>query len=185
MNHPSNKDKILQQIKLLANQYELQDLTVRQICDRAGVSIGSFYHHFASKDDLIVHLFLRNADALEPLVETEFNSPSAWDDLRRYIQFQIDSTYSTSIEQLKYLYTYDINHQGFPMERYRELVRTILARAREKGQMNDRYTDEQILDHLFSLILGNLIRYCIENGDYDLRDKLTFQVNSLISLISQ
>lgn len=71
------------------------------------------------------------------------------------------------------------------MERFRSLVREILVHAREKGQMNDSYTYDEILDHLFTLILGNMIRYCIEDGNYDIAAKLMGQVNHLISFIEK
>ena len=185
MKTQNNKDKILQQVSFLIDTDSLEHITIREICSRAGVSIGSFYHHFSSKDDAIIQLFLSNADRAEPLVRNQFKASLEWDNLRSYIQFQIDSALSRPVERLKYIYTYNINRHGYPMDRFRSLVREILVRAQEKGQMNHRLTCDQVLDHLFTLILGNMVRYCIEDGDYDLESKLMSQVNNLISFIEK
>lgn len=183
MKKQTNKDKILAQVAALIDSDSLEHITIREICSQAGVSIGSFYHHFSSKDDVIVQLFLSNADQAESLARNHFKSPWEWDNLRQYIQFQINSALATPVERLRFVYTYNINHQAYPMERFRNLVKEILVRAREKGQMNDVYTYEEMLDHLFTLILGNMVRYCIEDGNYDIAGKLTRQTDSLISLV--
>lgn len=185
MKKQTNKDKILAQAAALIDADSLEHITIREICSQAGVSIGSFYHHFSSKDDVIVQLFLSNADRAEPLVRNHFKSSCEWDNLRSYIRFQIDSTLSAPVERLKFIYTCNINHHAYPMERFRNLVKEILIRAKEKGQMNDIYTYDEILDHLFTLILGNMVRYCIEDGNYDIKAKLTRQTDSLISLVEK
>ena len=166
MKKKTNKDKILDQAAALIDADSLEHITIREICRQAGVSIGSFYHYFSSKDDVIVQLFLSNADQAESLVRNHFHAEWEWDNLRSYIQFQINSTLASPVERLK-------------------LVREILVHAREKGQMNDSYTYDEILDHLFTLILGNMIRYCIEDGNYDIAAKLMGQVNHLISFIEK
>lgn len=181
----TNRDKILAQAAALIDTDSLEHITIREICNQAGVSIGSFYHHFSSKDDVIVQLFLSNADRVEPLVRNQFKSNCEWDNLREYIRFQINSALTTPMERLKFIYTYNINSHAYPMERYRDLVREILVRAKEKGQMNDDCTYDEILNHLFTLILGNMVRYCIEDGNYDISANLTCQTERLISLIQR
>ena len=183
MKKETNKEKILVQAAALIDAAALEQITIREICSRAGVSIGSFYHYFSSKDDVIVQLFLSNADQAASLVQNQFTASWEWDNLRSYIQFQIDSALSAPVERLKFLYTYNINHHAYPMDRFRGLVKEILVRAQKKGQMKDTYTYDEVLDHLFTLILGNMIRYCIEDGSYDIASKLMAQTNHLISII--
>lgn len=43
--------------------------SVAEICDRAGVSKGAFYHHFASKQDLFLELLGRWLDVLDHQLE--------------------------------------------------------------------------------------------------------------------
>ena len=39
-------------IELLKNK-ELQDISVRELCDKAGVGRASFYRHFQNKEDIL------------------------------------------------------------------------------------------------------------------------------------
>src|SRR4030088_3156880 len=51
--------------------------TIRQICQRAGVSIGSFYHHFGGKPGLTARLFERGHECvLATLADMDLRRPA-------------------------------------------------------------------------------------------------------------
>ena len=50
--------------------------------------------------------------------------------------------------------------------------------------MKMEFECEDIVNHFFILVIGNMIRYCIEDGRYDLRGNLSCQVEHLIQLIA-
>lgn len=39
----------------LIRKYGADHITVRSVCEEAGLSIGTFYHHFKNKDDLLIY----------------------------------------------------------------------------------------------------------------------------------
>lgn len=47
------RDKIFNAAVKLMNKYGYEYLTIRNICEAADVSTGTFYHHFQTKDDLL------------------------------------------------------------------------------------------------------------------------------------
>lgn len=47
------KKKILDATEKILSQYDFKYLTVRNICEEAGVAYGSFYHHFTNKENLL------------------------------------------------------------------------------------------------------------------------------------
>ena len=49
----------------LAGQMGFQRMTIRDICSKAGVTTGAFYHHFSSKEDLLNQGFSSLDDYLE------------------------------------------------------------------------------------------------------------------------
>ena len=47
------KEKIFQAAKNILQKKGYEELSIKNICEEAGVSNGSFYHHFKTKDDLL------------------------------------------------------------------------------------------------------------------------------------
>ena len=47
------KEKIFQAAKKILRKSGYEKLSIKNICEEAGVSNGSFYHHFKTKDDLL------------------------------------------------------------------------------------------------------------------------------------
>lgn len=44
---------ILQAALALAREHSFDKVSVRDICQRSGITTGAFYHHFRSKEDLL------------------------------------------------------------------------------------------------------------------------------------
>lgn len=47
------KERIFQAAKRILQRDGYEQLSIKNICEEAGVSNGSFYHHFKTKDDLL------------------------------------------------------------------------------------------------------------------------------------
>lgn len=47
------KERIFQAAKQILQKKGYEELSIKNICEEAGVSNGSFYHHFKTKDDLL------------------------------------------------------------------------------------------------------------------------------------
>ena len=47
------KEKIFRAAKRILQKKGYEELSIKNICEEAGVSNGSFYHHFKTKDDLL------------------------------------------------------------------------------------------------------------------------------------
>ena len=49
------KEKIIAATVEMIRKHGADDITVRNVCEAAEVSIGTFYHHFRNKDDLLMY----------------------------------------------------------------------------------------------------------------------------------
>lgn len=47
------KQKLLEATKAIIEEYGIRHLTVRNVCEKSGVSSGSLYHHFGTKENLV------------------------------------------------------------------------------------------------------------------------------------
>ena len=63
------KQKLIDTTVELIKKYGADTITVRSVCEEADLSIGTFYHHFQNKDDLLMY-FVREASFDNFVLET-------------------------------------------------------------------------------------------------------------------
>lgn len=63
------KQKLIDTTVQLIKEAGADSITVRRVCEEAGLSIGTFYHHFQNKDDLLMY-FVREASFDSFVLET-------------------------------------------------------------------------------------------------------------------
>lgn len=59
------KEKIFQAAKRILQKSGYENLSIKNICEEAGVSNGSFYHHFKTKDDLLSY-YIEDQPTIDP-----------------------------------------------------------------------------------------------------------------------
>ena len=59
------KERIFKAAKKILQKSGYENLSIKNICEEAGVSNGSFYHHFKTKDDLLSY-YIEDQPALNP-----------------------------------------------------------------------------------------------------------------------
>ena len=57
--------KIFQAAKRILQKQGYEQLSIKNICEEAGVSNGSFYHHFKTKDDLLSY-YIEEQPSMDP-----------------------------------------------------------------------------------------------------------------------
>ncbi|MEM9530862.1 MAG: TetR/AcrR family transcriptional regulator [Pseudomonadota bacterium] len=73
-------EAIIGALRSLLEEHYFEDLTVQQIADKAGVSVGVCYQRFGSKQGLLAYVYREFEKDLEPLVK-EHASASRWQGL--------------------------------------------------------------------------------------------------------
>lgn len=59
------REKIFQAAKRILQKKGYEELSIKNICEEAGVSNGSFYHHFKTKDDLLSY-YIEDQPQIDP-----------------------------------------------------------------------------------------------------------------------
>ena len=86
------KQKIIDTTIALIKENGADQVTVRSVCNAADLSIGTFYHHFKDKDDLMMY-FVADSIFKEKKLKTSSDDPAG----------RIVELYSTLIEQYQHL----------------------------------------------------------------------------------
>jgi AcrR family transcriptional regulator len=148
-------------------------VTIGEICKKADISIGTFYHYFKSKEQIISEEYLK----IDEFYIEQFNNiPRDISALERLIMLNEIMGKRFAEMGVNYLRAVYYNEIGFKTKKrfminekrpiYRilgELVRD----AQEKGEIRNDMDCGTIVDILVKFSRGNIYDWVLRNGDFD------------------
>ena len=160
--------------------------TVEEIAVAAGVSIGSFYYHFKSKEDLFMD-WANSLDA-EYLAfyqqqRDRLNSGNAISLLRELLLFTVErwTKFGKEFNLLLYLrMQQDLDFYN-RMTSYGQILRTLISEGQEDGCIRRDISVEQMEQNLHKMNRGLLVDWSISHRKQDVVEIST----SLIDLVLQ
>ncbi|MCP1103261.1 AcrR family transcriptional regulator [Aequitasia blattaphilus] len=163
------KEKIFQAAKHILQTEGYEKLSIKNICEEAGVSNGSFYHHFQTKDDLLSYYIEKqpviNPNLLEP--------PRTSDDVKSMIitvyQNYVEYCESLGVSFISNFYT-PKNQSLNPTIRTKRpypivTVEEYLKKAVDSNTIRLKYSLEEVTTDIRMLVIGNVFEWCLKNGD--------------------
>ncbi len=153
----------------LMNRYGYDHVTVGQIAEKAGVSVGTFYHHFKSKLDLLGEVF-RQGDAYF----TEYVPRLMRDPMRcaqrieEYFARYAALALQNGLEMVRSLYV-PTNRMFLTHGRaMQDLLTEILRIGQQGGEVTPEPDAAQITEMLFVVARGVIFDWCLHDGQTDL-----------------
>ena len=166
---------ILEAASKLIRELGFEKMTIRDVCAKAGVTTGAFYHHFSSKDELISQGFSSLDDHLEKAMTGKMELPPA-QRLEALAQ-----AYAWYVEELGWQ-TMSLYYQRRLTAPDRFTLRTMEACFQElsqQGELSPGYTPTQLSDLCFRLFRGEVIDWILHEGGYPLLPKMIQDFNML------
>ena len=167
---------ILQAALELARANSFDKVSVRDICQRAGITTGAFYHHFRSKEDLLSRGFA----PLDRRMEEALSGHG--DDTPPERLWRILSTYAAFIQDQGwelvaryYQRRLDAPDDASSMDPTRYTLRSMvdcLRQAEEEGLLLPGWSVEWTADFFFRHFRGVVIDWVLHRGSYPLLPKL-------------
>ncbi len=176
------REKLLKAALKLVNQYGMKYLTVRNVCDAAGLSTGSFYNLFSGKDELIAyylkHVFLTYKDQ----AEAEASHHNAIEKSLLIYRFYIQCCKEAGLEFVSALYAgntnpaFDFFNRSSEEELVLDRVRVYIEQGKENGEIRADISTDVILARIAVIVTGNIFYWCVFEGDYD----VAFQIDDML-----
>lgn len=168
------REKLLKAAIKLVNRDGMKQLTVRNICDEAGLSTGSFYNLFSGKEDLISY-YLKYAFVPyreKALVESEPYNPIE----RILIIYRAYVVYckDMGLEFVSGLYAsnhnpfFDFLHRDSDDDFIIATVRSYIDEAKKQGLIRKEVDTDKSLLRIAAASTGLLFYWCVFNGKIDL-----------------
>jgi AcrR family transcriptional regulator len=160
-----------------------QNLKVEEICKTAGVSIGSFYNCFKSKNDILNEVFRQIDEYFKNEVEEKFKSGSSFDRIRIYFKIYADYNVDRGIEFVKQLYGVR-NNLFITKGRYlQKVLQDIIEDGQKSGEITMSMTSDEIVEFLFVSVRGIIYHWCLYDGQFDLVERISDYTNRLLKSI--
>ena len=171
------EEAILQAAMELCRGRRFEQVSVRDICQKAGITTGAFYHHFRSKEELLLRGFAPldryMKHALEEAEGTEDPSQRLLVLLRSYARFMEEQGWELLLRY--YQRRLGEANPGRSIDPTRYTHRAMLGCLEElweKGISIPGHTPEWTADFLFRHFRGVVIDWIIRQGSYPLWPKL-------------
>jgi AcrR family transcriptional regulator len=157
----------------LMNEVGFENLTVRMICDAAGISAGTFYHYFQNKSELVTELFSLVDNYFEENVLNKLNHEDEVINIIVFCTSFAEYVSLCGIARSKLINSMfpPYSSRGIHEERkrilYSELYK-IIERGQAKGQISKDYKTNKLVDMIIVMIRGYCFDWARREGIYDL-----------------
>ena len=165
------KERIFQAATRILQKSGYEELSIKNICEEAGVSNGSFYHHFKTKDDLLSY-YIEDQPSIDPdRLELPKNKEDAKETIIHVYLNYVKYCKELGVEFMAGYYT-PHNQALNPTIRTERpypivTVQHYLERALEANAIQLNLKIEEITTDIRMIVIGNVFEWEMRNGDAD------------------
>ena len=172
------KQKLIDTTVELIKKYGADTITVRSVCEEAGLSIGTFYHHFQNKDDLLMY-FVREASFDSFVLETPLEDVAGR--ICELYMHLIDRYLTLGEEFMKSFYTTGNKALSAYMGQENGCFAdgTVMARcerelidAREQGFLKKDADPHLLSMDICTIVKGCVFEWALDDGRMDIAESL-------------
>ena len=174
---------IIKAAEELFKQKDYEDISIREICQLAGISIGAFYRHIGSKEQLfkIFHIQL-GTEALKILFERT-DSKTPLEKIPIVLNIYVDFMIYFGYKFVKYFLSLSLENEAFanPPGAIHTFLRDYITEASKNGDLNSKYNIDYIFNALYSSLRGAAFNWCISSGKTDVRSDYSITLDILLN----
>jgi AcrR family transcriptional regulator len=166
--------EIIEKTLKLMETVPFDDISIQDICSFANISIGSFYHYFSRKSDLLVGLLglidVYMGEQVFPLLTNE----DELENLKLLFRGFCQRTVETGLERAKLVSACHVLDQDLygEMRPLWKKVAEIVGRGQEKGQITTLFPTDKLSDLLLISMRGFVFDWSRRDGSYSLIERM-------------
>ena len=158
----------------LFNREGFENVSVEQIAQTAGCSVGNIYHYFKSKDELAIQVTSHVDQTYLELEEqylSDRNTP-ARDKLLDFVGQSLVSSVSEPVLYKTFIHTIKYPEQHILQKNdrrvYYRVLRELVELCQHEGSIDAARSVDEIVEDLVVLHRGTLIEWRIYEGNFDI-----------------
>ena len=166
------KEELFEVSRKMIDEEGIDNLNIRDLCKKVGISYSSFYEYYENKDyliaarvDLIDDFFKENEK--EYLSSSDFN-----ENLRNYIILYSKFAQSKNIEIVREIYRMQV-YNIIDYDRYYnrpmiKILEGIIKDGIRSGQVSEDVPINNIIRMIISICRSTVIDWCFSNNEYNI-----------------
>ena len=185
MKSKETKAKIFRAAKHILQKHGYEALSIKNICEEAGVSNGSFYHHFKTKDDLLSYYIEEQPNINPDLLDI----PKSADEVKSAIVYvylnYVHYCQELGVEFMANSYT-PKNQSLNPLIRTERpypivTVHNYLQKCIGAGIISPNQDIEDITTDIRMIVIGNVFEWCLKEGNADFEGNMKRSLESYMN----
>lgn len=170
LQYQNTLENIRTAVDKLVEQKGFEAMTVRDICEEAGIKTGGFYHHFSSKDELLFDRYHRMNRYFTDFDRTELSDKGSIEGLLlltdtffAYLKSRVTSM------MIQYNKSFVMNQVAWEQKEPDACVAIslrLLEDGQRSGELQSAYSADALNQYLWCLIRGAVQCYCASNGAF-------------------
>lgn len=171
--------ELVDRVVAMLSRFDFKEATVRKICEVTGISVGTFYHYFHEKNDLVAEI-LRRIDGY--LADEAPHFSAGPDEARNLVEFGCAfARYTNGVGSAtgSVISTSDFPLPGTPegmrAERERPLYTlpaAIIRRGQVAGQFDPALDADEAAGHLVVALRGHSLEWARRGHPYDIEKRI-------------
>lgn len=166
----TTKEEMSKTAITLFKQNGFEQTSIIKICETLNVTRGSFYHHFESKNDLLLFWFLQNAQQFVNFDRT-ISSPKAI--LKKFILDYASLITSIGKDLMYYVFMAELELKGEHFYIYygeRQEFKTFVDQAKQAGEITSLIETEQLMNMFSAAFLGTVVLWRFHQDELNIID---------------
>lgn len=180
----ATKNKIYKTAIKLMEQKGYNSMKIDDICSKAGVSVGSFYNYFKSKEDILIEIYKRGDVYFEEVVRPNVKGKGALENIIDYFDYYARYNEITGVDTTRQLFA-SANKMYISKGRIMQAVLIdIIIKGQENKEIIKDYSPEEITEYLFIAARGVCYDWASHNGSYSVREKMQIYMKRLVGIFA-
>lgn len=170
------KERIFQAAIRILQRNGYENLSIKNICEEAGVSNGSFYHHFKTKDDLLSYYI-----EAQPTINPELLAMPSDKDSAKAAIVEVYLNYAAYCKELGVEFVagyYNPHNQALNPDIRTErpypivTVQQYLGKALHSGCISLNLSIPEVVTDIRMIVIGNAFEWAMRNGEVDFEENI-------------
>lgn len=184
----NTEKKIFEVAIKLINLNGYENITIKDICKEANIGVGTFYHHFKSKQELIIEYVKMESKEIIEYNNSLNNDKSTYDNLISLISYQLDYFDKKGKKFVNNIYivalSQGLNETGFYNYSLFRIIKEYVNLLLQENIFTRNYTVDFISNLIISQIFGLSI-FWISSDEKSMKEKYLKDITTTISIFKK